>query len=106
MKPTPQNNIQHQRQGDQRPISENSHFPSTDYAFQTTTLETAVRSPGSAEKAVSEARTFRNISRRFIEVSAGREFVAEGLVFACIALTAAGPLTALLIQLSSVIEYR
>lgn len=106
MKPTPQNTTHHDPPGDQRPDSEHSHFPTTDYAFQSTTLESVVRSPRLTDKAVAEARTFRNISRHFIEVGAAREYMAEAFVFACIALTAAGPLSALLSQLSSVIEYR
>ncbi len=101
MKPIPQNTPHHDPQGDQRPGSEHSHFPTTDYAFQTTTLETVVRSPRLTDKAVAEARTFRNIGRHFIEVGAGREYMAEAFVFVCIAIAAAGPLSVLVRELTS-----
>ena len=60
-----------------------------------------MQSSASSEKTAAEARSFRGISRHFIEVGAGREYLAEALVFALITLTTAGPLGVLVRQLTT-----
>src|SRR5689334_10407204 len=98
MKPTPQNTT---LPDSERSIRSHSSFPVTDYAFQATTTGTSAQSSGLSEKTAAEARSFRTISRHFIEVGAGREYLAEALVFAWITLTAAGPLGVLVHQLTT-----
>ena len=100
MKPTTPNTTPLADRGEREALSP-SAFPITDYAFQTRTPATTVQSASSAEKVTAEARTFRAISRQFIEVGARQEYFAEALVFAWIALTAAGPLGVLVHQLTT-----
>lgn len=100
MKPTPQNTTPLPN-SDERSTPTHSAFPVTDYAFQTKTPGTTVQSSAFSEKTVAEARSFRGISRDFIEVGAGREYLVEALVFAWITLTAAGPLGVLVRQLTT-----
>ena|SRR5689334_18330062 len=99
MKPTPQNTTTLPES--ERSTRPHSTFPVTDYAFQTRTPATTVQSSSYSEKTAAEARSFRGISRDFIEVGAGREYLAEALVFAWITLTAAGPLGVLVHQLTT-----
>ena len=99
MKPTPQNTTSLAES--ERSMRSNSSFPITDYAFQATTPETSMHSSAVSEKAAAEARSFRSISRHFIEVGAGREYLAEAVLFAWITLTAAGPLGVLVRQLTT-----
>ena len=100
MKPTPQNTTPLPDRGERETLP-HSAFPLTDYAFQTKTPGTTVQSASSVERATAEARTFRAISRQFIEVGARQEYLAEALVFAWMALTAAGPLGVLVHQLTT-----
>jgi hypothetical protein len=99
MKPNPQNTTS--LPDCERSARSHSSFPVTDYAFQATTPDTSVQSSALSEKTAAEARSFRSISRQFIEVGAGREYLAEALVFAWITLTAAGPLGVLVRQLTT-----
>ena len=50
---------------------------------------------------LAEARSFRKISRQFLEEAAGREYLAEALVLGSVALTAAWPLGVLVNQLTT-----
>lgn len=99
MKPTPRNRTAPGARDDQRPVADSRNFPATDYAFQTATLETAA--PSTDDRALTEARTFRKISRHFLEAGSSREYVAEATAFACITLTTAWPLGVLVKQLTS-----
>jgi hypothetical protein len=102
MKPTPQNSISHSSRGDQRPPQDQLGFPKVDYAYHTTFPQPAVAGgPASMTKGVEEARTFRSISRHFINDGSTREYLAEALFFAWITLTAAWPLGLLVRQLST-----
>ena len=90
--------------GDQRTAPVQSTFPTVDYAFQPTTLEATVRSSGSADLAQTEARTFRNISRLFIESGSGREYLAEAFFFTWIGITAALPTAMIIRQIFSLLN--
>ena len=98
MKPTPQTRTTPRARDDERPAADSQSLPATDYAFQTATLETAA--PSTYDQTLAEARAFRKISRHFLEADSGREYLAEALLFACIALTAAWPLGMLVKQLT------
>lgn len=102
MKPTPRNSINHSSKGDQRPGHRQLDFPKTTYAYQTTLSEPSVAgSPVAMAQAVAEARTFRGISRQFVNYGSMREYLAEALFFVWITLTAAWPLGFLVRQLST-----
>jgi hypothetical protein len=93
MKPIPQNSISHSSKGDRRPSNHQLGFPHTDYTYQTVSPEPAVAgSHGSLATKLAEARTFRSISRRFINDGSVREYQAEALLFAWISLATAWPL--------------
>jgi hypothetical protein len=100
MKPTPQNTTTLPETGERSPLSQ-STFPVTDYAFQNGTPISTAQSSASKERREAEVRSFRTISRHFMEVGARREYLVEGLVFAWITLTAAGPLGVLVRQLTT-----
>jgi hypothetical protein len=100
MKPTPQNTTPLPENGERSPLS-HSAFPVTDYAFQTGTPTATAQSSESRERTNAEVRSFRTISRHFMEVGSRREYLIEALVFASITLTAAGPLGVLVRQLTS-----
>ena len=102
MKPTPQNSISHSSTDDQRPSHDQLDFPKTDYDYQTEFPEPAVAgAPASLDRGLAEARTFRNISRHFINDGSMREYKAEALFFAWITLTAAWPLGLLIWSLTN-----
>lgn len=100
MKPTQQNTTSLPDR-DERSTPSHSAFPVTDYAFQTETPGAIVQPSASSERTNAEVRSFRAISRHFMEVTAHREYRAEALLFAWIALTAAGPLGVLVRQLTT-----
>jgi hypothetical protein len=100
MKPTHQNTTSHPER-DELSTPSHSAFPVTDYAFQTETPGAIVQPSASSEKTNAEVRSFRAISRHFLEVTSRREYLAEALVFAWITLTAAGPLGVLVRQLTT-----
>ena len=85
---------------DQRSDPSRSNVPTTDYAFQATTAD-GVAGTLPADQTMAEARTFRKISQQFMEVRAGREYMAEAIFFAWITLTAAWPLGVLVRQLTT-----
>jgi hypothetical protein len=102
MKPTPQNSVSHSSKGDQRPSKGQLDFLKNDYAYHTTLPEPVVAgSPAPMAKEAEEARTFRSISRHFMNAGSMREYLAEALFFGWITLTAAWPLGLLVRQLST-----
>ena len=62
-------------------------FPLTDFSYQSTTLGGY---QGRCAKAA--APSFRDISRRYFQAEARREFIGEAVFFAALIITAAVPL--------------
>ena len=58
------------------------------------------RTSAISEKGVSELRTFRKISRDFLGEEAGRDYIGEAILFACIACVAAWPIAIAIHQLT------
>jgi hypothetical protein len=99
MKPTPHlNSNPHHSRDDSRALGNHRSFPLTDYSFQSS-VQTIARSTATSEKGVSELHTFRKVSSDFFGAEAGRDYVAEAIFFACIAVIAAWPVTVMLGQL-------
>ena len=96
--PTPQNRTAPLARADRRP-TDGRIFPDTDFAFHGATPKTGA--PIEADGMLAEARSFRKISRQFLEEAAGREYLAEALVLGSVALTAAWPLGVLVNQLTT-----
>ncbi|HEY2125115.1 MAG TPA: hypothetical protein VGG94_06590 [Chthoniobacterales bacterium] len=100
MKPTPQNITGRLMRDDQRSAASRLHVPKTDYALQAITAE-PVAGALPVDKILAEARSFRKISRQFLELRADGEYLAEAIFFAWISLTAAWPLGVLVRQLTT-----
>jgi hypothetical protein len=94
MKPTPHfNSCQRDSHDDRR------NFPLTDYSFQST-AETVARPSAISAKGVSELRTFRKVSKEFFGVEAGRDYLAEAILFVCLSCVAAWPIAITIHQLT------
>jgi len=99
MKPTPQISSNHRpsrTEGTIRP--QFGTLPLTDYSFQAT-ADTAETSSATAERQISELRTFRVISREFFRAEATHDYVAEAIFFVGISCVAAWPIAVMLKQL-------
>ena len=91
MKPTPQiSPSRHDLRGDSSPL--------TDYAYQLSGK--AIDRSSVAEKALSERRTFRKVSKDFFGAEATREYVTEAIFFLLISCIAAWPVTVAIHQLA------
>jgi len=93
MKPTPtlDSNPRHSR--------DCRSFPLTDYSYQSN-VETAAQLSVISQKGISELRTFRKVSRDFLGAEAGRDYIAEVILFACISCVAAWPIAIAIHQLT------
>jgi hypothetical protein len=100
MKPTPHviSGQRHSRD-DSHALRDHGSFPVTDYSFQST-VETVARPSAISEKGVSELRTFRKISNEFLGAEAGRDYIAEVILFVCISCLAAWPIVIAIHQLT------
>lgn len=58
------------------------------------------RTSAISEKGVSELRTFRKVSKEFFGVEAGRDYIAEAILFVCISCVAAWPIAIAIHQLT------
>jgi hypothetical protein len=87
-------------QGDSSLGIDRRNSPVTDYFYQPAP-ESAAGSSAIVEKTVvlRELRTFRKVSSQFARVEAGREYMAEAILFVAISFVAAWPITVALHQL-------
>jgi hypothetical protein len=100
MKPTPQfNSAQRHSLDGSRALRDRRSFPLTDHSFQST-AETVARASAISEKGVSELRTFRKVSNEFFGAEAGRDYIAEAILFVCISCVAAWPIAIAIHQLT------
>ena len=99
MKPTPQiSSIQRSSEGEAHAFRDQRPVPFTDYSYQAT-AKTAGPGSVTAERRLSESRTFRHVSSQFFGTEADREYFAEAIFFASIACVAAWPVTEMVRQL-------
>jgi hypothetical protein len=100
MKPIPHfdSDQRHSRE-DIRALRDRRSFPLTDYSFQSTAA-TVARASAISEKEVSELHTFRKVSSDFFGAEAGRDYLAEVILFACISCVAAWPIAITIHQLT------
>jgi hypothetical protein len=100
MKPTPHfNSSQRDSHNDNHASCDRRNFPLTDYSFQSNT-ETVARPSAISAKEVSELRTFRKISNEFLGAEAGRDYIAEVILFVCLSCVAAWPIAIAIHQLT------
>jgi hypothetical protein len=100
MKPTPTLDSSQRHWRDDRPaLRDRGTFPLTDYSFQSN-VETVARASTISENGVSELRTFRKISNEFLGEEAGRNYIAEAILFVCISCLAAWPIVIAIHQLT------
>jgi hypothetical protein len=99
MKPTPQiSSIQRFSQGETHASRDQRPTLLTDYSYQST-AKTVGHGSVTAEKRLSESRTFRQVSREFFGTEADREYFVEAVFFASISCVAAWPVTVMVGQL-------
>jgi hypothetical protein len=95
MKQTPQiNSNERETRTDGGALRNHPHSPSTDYNFQSTVA--GVGSVAAGEKAMSELRTFRQVSNEFLGAEANLAYVAELAFFTLITAIAAWPVMSML----------
>lgn len=100
MKPTPHfNSDQRHSRDDGSRLRNCGSFPVTDYSFQSI-VETVAQPSAVSKKEVSELRTFRKVSSDFFGAEAGRDYLAEVILFACISCVAAWPIAITIHQLT------
>jgi hypothetical protein len=100
MKPTPHfNSSQRHSHNDNHASCDRRNFPLTDYSFQSN-AETVARPSAISEKGVSELRTFRKVSSDFLGAEAGRDYIAEVILFVCLSCVAAWPIAIAIHQLT------
>lgn len=99
MKPTPQiSSIQRSSKGETYTFRNQHPAPLTDYSYHSTAKTTGHGSV-TAEKRLSESRTFRQISNKFFGTEAGLDYVTEAIFFASISCVAAWPVAVMVDQL-------
>jgi len=100
MKPTPHfNSNQRHSRDDSSALRDRRRSPVTDYSFQST-VESVVQPSVISEKEISELRTFRKVSSDFLGAEAGRDYIAEAILFVCISCVAAWPIALAIHQLT------
>ena len=100
MKPIPHfDSDQGHSRDDGSALRQRRSFPITDYSFQST-VETVAQPSAISGKGISELRTFRKVSSDFFGAEAGRDYLAEVILFACISCVAAWPIAITIHQLT------
>lgn len=99
MTTTPQiSSIPRSSKGETYTFRDQQPAPLTDYSYHPT-AKTAGHGSVTAEKRLSESRTFRQISTKFFGTEAGLDYVTEAMFFASISCVAAWPVTVMVGQL-------